>query len=309
VPATNQPPQAVIKGPASGLVGETLSFSGGGSSDSDGAIVKYAWDFGDGTTADGVKVSHGYGKAGSYQVTLTVTDDGGLSASATLAVQIEEPSVNEPPVAVIEGPSHGLVGETLAFRGSGSSDSDGNIVKYEWDFGDGATDNKVKVAHVYTQAGSYQVTLTVTDNGGLSDSATLAVQIEEPVPANHPPVAIIQGPATAQVGESITFSGSSSSDSDGSIVDYAWVFGDGTTGSGITVTHVYTQAGSYQVALTVTDDGGLAASDGQLVQVQEIVDSNPSSRPVSQTPNRSQVAMWLHSTQPARLAQMKQPLP
>jgi chitodextrinase len=171
-------------------------------------------------------------------------------------------------------PASGLVGAELTFSGSGSSDSDGAIVRYAWDFGDGATANGVKVSHVYAQAGSYQVSLRVTDDGGLSDSATLAVQIEEPVPANLPPVAVIQGPATAQVGESITFNASSSGDIDGSIVDYAWVFDDGTSGSGITVTHIYTQAGSYQVALTVTDDGGLTASDGQVIQVQEMVGGN-----------------------------------
>ena len=135
------------------------------------------------------------------------------------------------------------------------------------------------------------------------------VQVEEPVPANHPPVAIIQGPATAQAGESITFSASSSSDSDGSIVDYAWVFGDGTTGSGITVTHVYTQAGSYQVALTVTDDGGLTASDGQVIQIYEVLESRLSSEPASQMPTRPKVASWPRMTEPARLAQVKQPLP
>jgi PKD repeat protein/uncharacterized protein YraI len=289
-PPVNQPPTAVIEGPSQGLVGEALAFRGSGSSDSDGVIVKYEWDFGDGSTEDKVKVAHAYAQAGRYQVTLTVTDDGGLSASATQEIQIEEPATNQPPTAVIEGPSHGLIGETLAFRGSGSSDSDGSIIKYEWDLGDGTTEDKVKVAHAYTHAGSYQVILTVTDDGGLSDSATLAVQIQAPVPVNLPPVAVIHGPAMARVGESITFDASSSSDIEGSIVDYAWVFGDGITGSGITVTHVYTQAGSYQVALTVTDDGGLTASEGQVIQVQEMADSNLSSGPASQMPNRSQVA-------------------
>ncbi len=306
--AANQPPTAVINGPTQGLVGEALGFDGNNSNDSDGVIVKYEWDFGDGATANGVKVSHSYSKAGSYQVTLTVTDDGGWSASATLAVQIEEPPANQPPAAVIEGPSHGLVGETLAFGGSGSSDSDGVIVRYAWDFGDGTTEDKVMVTHVYTQSGSYQVTLTVTDDGGLSASATLAVQIEEP-PANQLPLAVIEGPMTAQVGQTVTFSGSSSSDSDGSIMDYAWVFGDGTTGSGITVTHIYTQAGSYQVALTVTDDGGLTASDGQVIQIQEMAEGNLSPVPASQMPTRPQVARWPRMTEPARLAQMKQPLP
>jgi LysM repeat protein len=84
---TPLPPKAVISGPTSGSVGETLSFSGANSTDPDGRIVSYAWNFGDGTTGSGVNVTHSYKAAGSYKVTLTVTDDGGLSDSATLKIQ------------------------------------------------------------------------------------------------------------------------------------------------------------------------------------------------------------------------------
>jgi PKD repeat protein len=110
---------------------------------------------------------------------LTVTDDGGLSDSATQTVQVDEPVINQPPTAVINGPTSGLVGETLSFDGSGSSDDDGHIVSYAWGFGDGTTDSGVNVAHSYGVAGSYEVTLTVTDDGGLSDSATQTIQINE----------------------------------------------------------------------------------------------------------------------------------
>jgi PKD repeat protein/uncharacterized protein YgiM (DUF1202 family) len=174
----NQPPTAVINGPTSGLVGETLSFDGSGSSD-DGHIVSYVWDFGDGTTDSGVNVAHSYSAAGSYEVTLTVADDGGLSDSATQTVRVDEPVINQPPTAVINGPTSGLVGEALSFDGSGSSDDDGHIVSYTWDFGDGTTGSGVDVAHSYGAAGSYTVTLTVTDDGGLSDSATQTIQINE----------------------------------------------------------------------------------------------------------------------------------
>jgi PKD repeat protein len=140
--------------------------------------VSYTWDLGDGTTGSGVNVAHSYGVAGSYEVTLTVTDDGGLSDSATQTIQVEEPVINQPPIAVINGPTSGLAGEVLSFDGSGSSD-DGHIVSYAWDLGDGATGSGVNVAHSYSAAGSYEVTLTVTDDGGLSDSATHTIQINE----------------------------------------------------------------------------------------------------------------------------------
>jgi formylglycine-generating enzyme required for sulfatase activity len=160
-------PKAVISGPMSGLVGETLSFSGAGSSDEDGHIIAlYAWDFGDGTTGSGVNVTHTYRMVGSYQVTLTVTDNYGLSDIAPHTVQINESvTENQPPKAVISGPTSGSVGETLSFSGADSFDEDGYIVSYAWDFGDGTTGSGVNVTHVYTVPGSYQVTLTVTDNG------------------------------------------------------------------------------------------------------------------------------------------------
>jgi len=80
-----QPPGAVISGPTNGLVGETLSFDGGGSSDSDGQIMGYTWDFGDGSTGNGMSVPHSYSAAGSYQVTLTVVDDEGAVGGGSLA--------------------------------------------------------------------------------------------------------------------------------------------------------------------------------------------------------------------------------
>jgi PKD repeat protein len=271
--AVNHPPAAVISGPTSGLVGETLSFSGINSADRDGRIVRYIWDFGDGTTGSGVEVTHSYNAAGSYQVTLTVTDDGDLSDSATQTVQVDQP--NLPPKAIISGPTSGLVGETLSFSGANSSDDDGRIVSYAWDFGDGTTGSGLNVTHSYTTDGSYTVTLTVTDNGGLTGKATHAVEVNQPVQINLPPTAVIEGPVTAQVSQTIQFDGSGSSDSDGNIVSSAWDFGDGTTGSGITVTHVYTQAGNYKVALTVTDNGGLTGKATHTVQIDQPAQINP----------------------------------
>jgi len=174
----NQPPAAIISGPTSGLVGETLSFSGINSADPDGRIVSYTWDLGDGTAAGGVDVAHSYSAAGSYQVTLTVADDGGLSDSATQTVQVDEPVTNLPPAAVISGPTSGLVGEMLSFSGADSADEDGRIVSYMWDLDGGTSGNGITVTHSYSATGSYTLTLTVTDDGGLNDSATQSVQVD-----------------------------------------------------------------------------------------------------------------------------------
>jgi PKD repeat protein len=174
----NQPPAAIISGPTSGLVGETLSFNGVNSADPDGRIVSYTWDLGDGTAAGGVDVAHSYSAAGSYQVILTVTDDGGLSDSATQTVQVDEPVTNLSPAAVISGPTSGLVGEMLSFSGADSADEDGRIVSYMWDLDGGTSGNGITVTHSYSATGSYTLTLTVTDDGGLNDSATQSVQVD-----------------------------------------------------------------------------------------------------------------------------------
>ncbi len=267
VGAVNQPPTAAISGPASGKVGETLNFSGSGSSDGDGNIVNYAWDFGDSATASGVGASHAYAAAGSYQVTLTVTDNGGLTASAHHTVQVS--AVNQPPTAVIGGPASGQVGQTLNFNSSGSSDADGHIVGYAWAFGDGATGRGARVSHAYAVAGSYQVTLTVTDNDGLTASASHTVQVSAP---NQPPLAVIGGPATAQVGQEVIFDGSGSSDPEGAPLTHAWDFGDGVTGSGQTITHTYQHAATYTATLTVTDDGSLTDSATHTISITTLAE-------------------------------------
>jgi PKD repeat protein len=222
--AVNQPPTAIINGPTRGLVGETLSFSGSGSSDSDGHIVRYAWNFGDGTTDSGVNVMHSYSAAGKYKVILTVTDDGGLSSRATRIVQIDEPVINLPPTVVISGPASGLVGEALSFSGSGSRDSDGSIISYAWDFGNGMTGSGITVTHSYSATGSYTVTLTVTDNGGLTGQATHIVQIDQPAQFNPPSAAVTQAMATGQVGmPSSSMRGDSFAETEAAVVKAAEV--------------------------------------------------------------------------------------
>jgi PKD repeat protein len=270
VTVVNVPPTADAGGPYSGQVGTPIAMAGTGTDPGpvDQKTLTYQWSFGDGTHGSGQLVSHSYQKAGNYQATLTVIDKDGGQATDTATVQVW--AANQPPTAVISGPTSGLVGQTLTFSGSGSSDPDGQIVTYAWDLGDGTTASAVEVSHSYNAAGAYQVTLTVTDNGGLSDSATQTVQVTEPV-AKQPPMASIVGQMRGLVGQTLTFSGSGSTDPDGQVVSYAWDLGDGTTASGAEVSHSYSAAGSYRVTLTVTDNDGLSSSASLLVQVNEPV--------------------------------------
>ena len=173
-PAPPVAPTADANGPYTGTAGIAVTFDGSGSTD-DGTIASYAWDFGDGSTGTGVSPGHAYAAAGLYTVTLTVTDDGGLTDSATSTATIA--AANVAPTADANGLYTGTAGIAVTFDGSGSTDSDGTIASYAWDFGDGSTGTGVSPSHAYAAAGLYTVTLTVTDDGGLTDSATSTATI------------------------------------------------------------------------------------------------------------------------------------
>ncbi len=250
-PPVNAPPKPVFTATANQL---TANVDAADSSDPDGQIVSYAWDFGDGFTTTGVTASHAYSTAGSKTITLTVTDNKGATASSSQPLQVVAPPVNVPPVADFTATTAGL---TVNFE-STSTDSDGTIASYAWDLGDGSTATTATAVHSYDASGTYDVTLTVTDNNGETASKTTKVSVTAAPPANADPVANFTFSAA---GLTSTFT-STSTDSDGTISNYAWDFGDSTTdlASTATVQHAYLAAGTYQVTLTVTDNEGATAA-------------------------------------------------
>lgn len=176
--------------------GQEITLDGSGSYDLNGTIVEYAWDFGDGGAATGSTVTHKYAEGGYYVVRLTVTDDEGATASANCPVNVLPGTSNctEPPassgtcgtsvnvLAVISGvPTScgvpAIAGDPLTLDGTYSRSEGGSIVGYEWNFGDGTTATGPIVTHTYTKAWAYAVTLTVTDEGGNSDSCTVACSV------------------------------------------------------------------------------------------------------------------------------------
>lgn len=227
----------------------TVAVDGSGSTDEDGTVATYAWDFGDGSTGEGATASHTYAEAGTYTVRLTVTDDGGASAVATEQVTVVAP--NQLPTAAFEPTADGL---DLAVDGSGSADPDGTLATYAWDFGDGSIGEGATAAHTYAAGGTYTVTLTVTDDRGGSATAERTVTVVAP---NVEPTAAFEATAT---GLEVSVDAGGSADPDGDLVGYAWDFGDGQTGDGATATHTYATDGTYTVTLTVTDDRGATAS-------------------------------------------------
>src|SRR5216117_548773 len=240
----NQPPVASFTRSCNGLTCSLTSTS----SDPDGTIASYSWNFGDGTPASTVQnPSHTYGAGGSYTVTLRVTDNqGAQSALASQTFTVTPP--NQPPVASFTRSCNGL---TCTFT-STSSDPDGTVAAYSWNFGDGTPISTLQnPSHTYAAGGSYTVTLQVTDNQGAQSAQptnTLTV-----TPPNQPPVASFTKSCN---GLTCSFT-STSSDPDGSIASYSWNFGDGTPVSTLqNPSHTYGAGGSYTVTLRVTDNQG-----------------------------------------------------
>ena len=171
----NTPPVADVKGPYSGTEDIDVAFDGSSSSDINGDPLTYAWNFGDGKSGSGVKPAHAYSAGGNYNVTLIVND--GKANSQTATTTADNTEVNDAPVAAAGGPYYGIVNQPVAFDGSGSYDPDGTIASYAWDFGDGQNASDAKISHTYSATGNYSVTLTVSDQQGLTavSAATAAV--------------------------------------------------------------------------------------------------------------------------------------
>ena len=175
---STQPPVANAGGPYTGAVNVAINFNGAASRDPDGSVVSYLWNFGDNTTASGVTAVHAYAAAGSYTVRLTVTDNDGLTNSASTTAQVSDGTGLRPPVANPAGPYQGTTASPVAFDGSASSDPDGTIVSYDWTFGDGGTASGPKPTHAYSTAGTYTVTLKVTDDTGRTATGTTTASIQ-----------------------------------------------------------------------------------------------------------------------------------
>ncbi len=189
---TNQPPVARFTfSPSQPLVNDSVTFDGSSSSDPDGFITSWRWLF-EGTTrveAQGVRVTVRFASVRTYRVTLTVTDNQGATHSTAQEVQVSQRPVNQPPIAQFTfSPQNPTVNQVVTFDGSGSSDPDGQIVRYQWDFnGDGRADaTGATVQTSFSRAGNAQVTLIVTDNGGLTNSVSQTIAVSQTPPPLPP---------------------------------------------------------------------------------------------------------------------------
>jgi PKD repeat protein len=262
--------------PTSGSIGDSILFDGSSSADSDGDIVDFTWNFGDGSasvsTGTDPIISHSYTLAGTFTVTLNVTDDQGNVTTCSKTVVI---SSDAPDCAFTIGENPIDIGDFVSLDASASTDSDGTIVDFTWNFGDGSpkisTGTDPSTSHQYNSAGTFTITLTVTDNDGNTSSCD-----DDIVVGSVPPTCTFTiGQDPIGVGDTASFDASGSADVDGTIVDFTWNFGDGSakvsTGTDPTTTHQYNTAGTFTITLTVTDNDGNKTSCTDTI----VVGANP----------------------------------
>ena len=269
-----QSPIANANGPYSGVSGDFISFSSAGSSDPDGTIVSYFWDFGSFGSSVEANPQFSFFITFNAKITfsLTVVDNDGNQTSTTSTIVILL-APNSPPVANVNAGVTGSANSQVSFSAAGSLDPEGARLTYAWDFGDQTTGVGGEPSHTYARCGTYNVSLTVFDNFGLEDSVATTATISGS--GVNPPTANAGGVAGAYNGtlaSNVQFDGSASTDSDCDIVNYSWDFGDGTTGVGAAPQHTYALAGGYVATLTVTDTDGLMTSSSVNVT---IVDTGP----------------------------------
>ena len=248
-----------------------VRFDGSASTDPDGIVTTYLWEFGDGLSDTSRQPSHTYALPGDYAVRLTVLDNDGARSETSLTVSVQ--IANAAPTASFTFvPSTPVPDEAIDFDATRSTDADGVVVTYAWDFGDGTGATEPIVEHIYEAAGIYEVVLVVADNQGRTGEQRIDLTVIE---VGEPPVAKLSVSSIAvDVGDPIAVDASGSYDPDGVLSDYAWTFGDGTTAEGATALHAYAEPGTYAIVLEVTDSDGLHRSASCEILVAQDPDSS-----------------------------------
>ena len=256
-------------------------------STSRGNALTYAWDFGDGAKGSGIAPMHTYQGAGTYDVTLNVTDGWGTGDIVVERVTIAGAIMS--PVASFKAVQASGTSLTVSFDGTASSNPDGSFLDYFWNFGDGTTGTGFLVTHTYASPGAYTVTLTVANHDGQSNRTSMSLTIwsatgnATPVPSpspsptsrptrppNQPPVAAFTLVYDYPL---VCMDATSSYDPDGTIVSWVWgmrdMLGHETTIGTRTICQYELYAtGTFWITLNVTDNGGLTDSEEHILFIE-----------------------------------------
>jgi len=288
-PFNSNPVASFTASAVSGEAPLTVNFSGILSTDSDGTITKYEWDFGDGGSGSGKSTSHTYSSAGSFTAVLLVTDDSGGQDTAQKTITVTAPPSDDngggagPTASFSATPLTGESPLTVTFNASASVYAGYDITYYSWDFGDGVTGTGITTTHTYSPAATttYNVVLRViaSDNSEDTESKSVTVTVSTGTsPSTAPTASFTATPDSEQIGpHEFTFDPEDSEAAAGrSITTYVWSFGDSgskTNTSDQQVTHNYYTSQSTQsfiATLTVIDDAGSTDSYSRTVKVKNL---------------------------------------
>jgi PKD repeat protein len=285
-PDMNRPPVVNAGSDVVVMEGGTILLIGS-AIDSDGIVILFEWDFDGDGIYDWYDPFTGvtevtYGMPGNFTAVLRATDDRRDTGLATVLVTVFPDPTNRPPVAFAGDDVEVDRADAVEFQMTGN-DTDGTIVKYEWDYdGDGTFDDVSQLArttyHIYIEPGEYVATLRVTDDEGAEAIDTRTITVLETA-VNQLPIANAGPDRQVVAGQTVTLVGTGS-DVDGWIIEYRWDFnGDNefdwtstTTGSADTV---YVAAGTFTARLLVIDNNETAATDTIRVTVTEAPVNQP----------------------------------
>jgi PKD repeat protein len=226
--------------PSSGVAGQTTFTFG---DQSTGSVISRLWQFGDGMTSSAASASHVYAAAGSYTVTLTVSD-GSTQSSASHVVSVTAPQAALA-ASFAYSPQNPNTQQNVTFV----DQSTGGVTAWYWDFGDGTASQQQNPVKNYPVAGAYNVMLTVYRNSQ-SSAVSHMITVANAAPALPPASAAFTfSPTSPKAGDKVTFSDRST----GSPTSWSWSFGDGTTSAAQNPSHVFAAPGAYTVSVTVTN--------------------------------------------------------
>jgi len=248
--------------PTNPTINQDVSFNASSSTVSNGTFV---WDFGDGQNGGGVTTTHSYARAGTFTVTMTVTSD--TRATSTSSRTINVSATLSPTTATFTfSPTNPTLNQDVIFMAAANTGpgipGGGVAGTFSWDFGDGGTATGATVTHRYARGGTYTVTLRVSTEAGLAATTSRTITISTTLPTGSANFTF--SPTDPRVGYDVFFNASTSTVSGGG---FSWDFGDGSSGSGGTPVHRYSNARTYTVTLTVTSSAGQSATISKTVPV------------------------------------------
>ncbi len=266
VTPTTKPSAAFTATPTSGTAPLVVSFTDN-STDGTSTITEWDWSFGDGNISTEENPTYEYATPGTFTVSLTVTSEDGSDTETKTGLIVVREGV-APTASFQVSESKGTAPLSVDFTDQ-SKNGTANITEWHWDFGDGATSTDPSPAHVYEEAGTFSVTLTVTSADGADDQYAFNIVSATTGLGTAPEASFSTDLVTGEAPLAVQFTDESTPGSS-PLTTWAWDFGDGTTSNQPSPVHVFSAPGTYTIALTVTTlDGFDTETKNNLISVAE----------------------------------------